>query len=150
MMRILFFSICIQLVANEVHEFNELHEFAGKHYIASFLDCDVNALSDLQGLMAAMDKAVFSCGATVLNKTYHVFPPDGLTAVYLLSESHASIHTYPEYGACFVDLFTCGEKPSAKIFDEVLRSYLRPAKVETRYFLRSQEIAELAYIPSGR
>ena len=139
MIRALLFSICLHLVANENYE------FAGKHFIASFLECDAKALSDVDGLMKAMDDAVVSCGATVLDKAYYVFPPNGVTVVYLLSESHASIHTYPEHGACFIDLFTCGNKPSAKIFDETLRAYLRPEKVEARYFLRQEKIDEIAY-----
>jgi S-adenosylmethionine decarboxylase proenzyme len=35
--------------------------------------------------------------------------PHGVTVVAMLAESHASVHTYPELGASFVDVFTCGE-----------------------------------------
>ena len=90
-----------------------------------------------------MDSAVASSGATIRNKIYHVFPPDGLTIVYLLSESHASLHTYPEFGACFVDLFTCGNNCSAKNFDAALRSFLQPKDVNARFFLRNQGTEEI-------
>jgi S-adenosylmethionine/arginine decarboxylase-like enzyme len=65
-----------------------------------------------------------------------------LTMVFLLSESHASIHTYPEHGACFVDLFTCGNKCSGEKFDQALREYLKPAHVTARVLIRDEGIAE--------
>lgn len=124
---------------------DEVHKFAGKHFVASYLDCDRNALSDVQGLLKAMDKAVGSSGATILDKNHYVFEPNGLTVVYLLSESHASLHSYPEFGACFVDLFTCGENCSAEEFDAALRAYLNPKEVNARYFLRNEMTEEIPY-----
>jgi S-adenosylmethionine decarboxylase proenzyme len=124
---------------------DEVHKFAGKHFIASYLGCDSEAISDVDSLLKAMERAVLSSGATVLDKSSFVFEPNGLTVVYLLSESHASLHTYPEYGACFVDLFTCGDNCSTKSFDEVLRSYLNPKEIKARFFLRSHETEEAPY-----
>ena len=123
----------------------EEYHFAGKHFIASYLDCDVKALCDLHELMRSMDDAVNSSGATVLGMSHHVFPPNAITAVYLLSESHASIHTYPEHGACFVDLFTCGQKCSSEKFDAAMRAYLRPKRVNARFFERGEETREMIY-----
>lgn len=122
---------------------DEVHKFAGKHFLASYLHCDPKAISDVQSLLAAMDKAVSSSGATILDKSSYIFYPEGVTIVYLLSESHASLHSYPEFGACFVDLFTCGDNCSAKEFDAALRAYLLPQEVNARYFLRTEETEEL-------
>ena len=124
---------------------DEVHEFAGKHFVASYLNCDPKAMTDIDGLLKAMDKAVGSSGATVLERSHYVFQPDGLTVVYLLSESHASLHTYPEFGACFVDLFTCGNNCSAQKFDDALRAYLNPNEVNTRFFFRNEQIDEIPY-----
>ena len=121
------------------------HEFSGKHFVASYLHCDPEAIRNLENLRQAMDEAVGACGATILQKNSHTFLPDGLTSVYLLSESHASIHTYPEFQACFVDLFTCGNNCSAERFDEILRKYLRPSEVNARFFLRNDTITEIPY-----
>lgn len=35
----------------------------------------------------------------------HNFKTGGFTAVYALTESHLSIHTWPEYGLCTCDVF---------------------------------------------
>jgi S-adenosylmethionine decarboxylase len=115
---------------------NAIHEFKGTHLIASYCGCDQEALTDLDSLVSAMHHAVASAGAIILKSVEHVFPPYGLTMVILLSESHASIHTYPEYGACFVDLFTCGNNCSAEKFDVALREYLNPKEVNARLLVR--------------
>ena len=121
----------------------ESHHFKGKHLIASYSGCDEKALSNVDALRAAMENAVAGSGATILDSTYYVFPPNGLTMVILLSESHASIHTYPEYGTCFVDLFTCGELCSNEKFDELLRVYLKPTSVHTKILLRQEKSQDL-------
>lgn len=123
----------------------EVYQFEGKHFMASYLDCDPEALSNVEEMILAMDGAVSASGATLLNKAFHVFPPNGLTIVYLLSESHASLHTYPENGACFVDLFTCGDHCSPDGFDAALRQYLKPKEVNVCLFGRNENFHKMEY-----
>jgi S-adenosylmethionine decarboxylase len=104
------------------------YDFVGRHFMASYVGCIPEALQDLHCLEDAMQRAVRASGATLLNTARHVFPAGGATLVMLLSESHASIHTYPEHDSCFVDLFTCGLDCRPEEFDAVLRAYLRPAQ----------------------
>lgn len=125
----------------------EVHDFEGKHFVASYIGCDSKALGNVEEMICAMDAAVKASGAAILNKTFHVFPPNGLTIVYLLSESHASLHTYPEFNACFVDLFTCGDHCAPQGFDAALRDYLKPKEVNCRLFGRHQGIEEMVYTP---
>jgi S-adenosylmethionine decarboxylase len=125
--------------------FSEEYLFRGKHFIASYLDCDLRALTDLEELLAQMENAIKASDATLLDKVSYVFPPNGLTAVFLLSESHVSIHTYPEHGACFIDLFTCGDHCSAFGFHELMMAYLKPKNVSTKLFLRDSTAQELPF-----
>ena len=119
--------------------------FSGRHFVASYLDCNEEALRDVAHLQEVMDLAVAASNATVLGRNVHVFDGDGFTALYLLSESHASIHTYPEFKACFVDLFTCGNRCSAEKFHNELCAYLKPNEVSGRFFLRNESIEEIAF-----
>lgn len=121
----------------------ECHEFIGRHLIASYNNCDPAALRDSVRLIAAMQRAVEASGATLLKTAEHTFPDGaGITAVMLLSESHAAIHTYPEYDACFVDLFTCGNTCNPWKFDAVMRAYLRPAEASARTLQRHRGIED--------
>lgn len=127
----LLFVLC-KVIAHEA----ETYAFEGKHFMASYYDCDAEALVNLEALEQAMAEAVKASGATILGSATHHFLPDGLTLVFLLSESHASIHTYPEHRCCFVDLFTCGDQCHAEPFDAQLRSYLRPGDAQTQQLMR--------------
>ncbi len=106
------------------------YSFEGRHFVASYKMCDQTALLDIPHLTQAMLKAAQASGAQVLNYQCHEFPGGGFTMVIMLSESHASIHTYPEFGACFVDLFTCGTTCSSSNFNRCLRAYLKPEYVD--------------------
>ena len=44
---------------------------------------------------------------TVLHRVFHFFEPHGMTCVYVLSESHLSVHTWPEDDFVSIDLFCC-------------------------------------------
>jgi S-adenosylmethionine decarboxylase len=120
----------------------EAYDFVGRHFLASYVGCDPDRLRDLAGLKAAFERAVAASGATLLSSSDYVYLPDGYTLVCLLSESHASIHTYPEHNACFVDLFTCGLRCRPEPFDAALRDYLRPAQHHVRRLVRSEKTEE--------
>jgi S-adenosylmethionine decarboxylase len=136
-----FFSVMLLLASAFLFaDEQEVFEFKGSHFLASYMGCDMAALTDIAALTNAMEEAAKASGATILKTSSHVFPPNGLTMVILLSESHASIHTYPEFNACFVDLFTCGTRCSAEKFHEVLLTYLKPSQVCEKMLLRDHQI----------
>jgi S-adenosylmethionine decarboxylase len=108
------------------------YEFGGRHLFASYVDCDPESLRSPVELDQAMRRAIEASGATVLKESRHIFEGGGLTNVYLLSESHASIHTYPEHNSCFVDIFTCGYVCEPTRFHEVLVEFFKPKTVSKR------------------
>lgn len=114
--------------------------------MASLIGCSTAALLDVELLLENFLTAARTAGATVLDSRHHVFPNGGMTAVLLLSESHASIHTYPENAACFVDLFTCGSAVDQAKFNQVLSAYLNPTQINQNVFTRglTAELVEFA------
>ena len=84
--------------------------FAGWHVLAELDGAAPHVLDDEPRLRAALDSALRDCGATVCQVISKRFSPHGVTVLALLSESHASLHTYPEVGSVFVDVFTCGRQ----------------------------------------
>jgi S-adenosylmethionine decarboxylase len=87
-----------------------MYEAAGKHVICDMDGVDFEILDNMNYCEWIMDHAIKKSGATVLNIQQHKFEPNGLTILFLLSESHFSIHTYPDQNKCMLDAFTCGDK----------------------------------------
>jgi|688.fasta_scaffold2343285_2 S-adenosylmethionine decarboxylase len=54
-----------------------------------------------------MDKIIEQFQLKVVAKASHQFDPFGFTGVYVLSESHLSIHTFVEERKLALDLYTC-------------------------------------------
>jgi len=68
-----------------------------------------------------MDKAIESVGElTIVDKFHHYFNPQGLSLVYILAESHISIHTWEEYNYISIDMYTCGEVSPKNTLDKFL------------------------------
>lgn len=113
------------------------YAFEGSHFIASYRWCNQTALLDIEHLKEALLKAARASGAQILSHQCYEFPGGGFTMTILLSESHVSIHTYPEHCAsCFVDLFTCGTHCSSSNFDRSLQLYLKPRIVDSQVIQR--------------
>lgn len=79
----------------------------GEHYIFDLSNCDREVLVDSERAYSLFANAVRSSGLTVVDEGLYKFSPHGFTCFLLLSESHASLHAWPEYGYCAIDLFTC-------------------------------------------
>ncbi len=79
----------------------------GEHYICDLSNCNREALLDSERAYALFSRAVRNSGLTVVDEGFYKFSPHGFTCFLLLSESHASLHAWPEYGYCAIDLFTC-------------------------------------------
>ncbi len=93
----------------------------GQHVLAEFFECDPNILNSIDKVEKYMIDAALECGATIVQKCFHMFNPYGVSGVVIISESHLAIHTWPELGYAAVDLFTCGDKCDPKISYEFLK-----------------------------
>jgi S-adenosylmethionine decarboxylase len=86
-----------------------IQEVLGMHLIADLCECNSELLNDSAFISKALSAAVEYANATLLQEVKYEFSPQGITAVCLLSESHISIHTWPEKAYAAVDIFTCGD-----------------------------------------
>ena len=75
--------------------------------------------------------------ANVLRVIGEKFQPQGVTLLALLSESHASIHTWPEIGYCAIDLYTCGDVTETHRAAEFLKIELKAKLAEEKELVRS-------------
>lgn len=74
--------------------------------------------------LTAMDveqiKGVIEKNLTVVQKIEHQFAPQGETIVFILSESHFTLHTYPENNYVSMDVYVCNmDIDLNRIVDEI-------------------------------
>lgn len=118
--------------------------FAGQHVLAELEGVSPELLDDEKFLRHALGEALTQADATVLEVISRQFEPQGVTVLALLSESHASIHTYPELGSVFVDVFTCGTRAKPALAVRLLAGTLDAASTRTDMISRGQRIPVLA------
>lgn len=92
----------------------------------SHLILDIGDVLDKHNLIEILDRICKKYSFNILNRYYHKFKPQGETLVYALSESHMSIHTYPEITRVAIDLYCCKpnfENEMHEIKNELVREF---------------------------
>jgi ornithine decarboxylase len=112
--------------------------FAGRHVLAELHGIEPAVLDDLGVLSETLQRSLKQAGATVCDVVSKRFDPQGVTVLALLAESHASVHTYPERGSMFVDVFTCGWRADPAEAVRLLGEALGAARVVTQTVHRGQ------------
>lgn len=108
----------------------------GRHVAVDTWGVNFEMLNNADFLQAQMVEAAEACGATVMSVQSKQFEPQGATVLVLLSESHLSIHTYPERGFAAIDCYTCGETVDPQLAIDYLVSVLKPEKTYAKKLVR--------------
>lgn len=115
--------------------------FSGRHVLAELRGVSPALLGDDAAVARALRTALDDGGATTLEVVTHRFEPQGTTVLAMLAESHASVHAYPEAGAAFVDVFTCGEHADPERIVEVLGREVGAVEVRAQIVARGAGLA---------
>jgi S-adenosylmethionine decarboxylase len=107
----------------------------GKHYLLNLYGCSYAHLNDVHFLVDLLENSAVASGATVCNTIFKKFNPQGATILCLLSESHISIHTWPENGNAAVDIFTCGTC-NPKVGCDIIVQQLKPERYKLEFIKR--------------
>lgn len=115
------------------------HYFQGVHVLGEMYGIDDKLLNDESFLERCLTTGIGMSGATICGIQKKKFDPMGVTILALLSESHASIHTYPDKGALFFDAFTCGDHCHPMKIVEALIRDLGPKDHSLKTIMRGDE-----------
>jgi S-adenosylmethionine decarboxylase len=93
-------------------------------YAVDLAGCGDLAKLKHEEVTATFGAALRRAGATIVHELSHAFPGAGLTCVFILSESHAVLHTWPETGTVNIEIFSCSTRlKSLEAIDELSRSF---------------------------
>lgn len=81
----------------------------GHHYIVEGSGCSPEVVSRVEQVEQILVRAAEVASVQVWAISVHRFAPNGVSGVVVISESHLSVHTWPEAGYVALDIFTCGD-----------------------------------------
>ena len=90
------------------------HAPLGLHFLLDLAEAPFATLDDPVLVEEALVAAATTMGARVLGIHVHRLSPQGISGIVVISESHLTIHTWPELGEAAIDLFTCGDPAGAR------------------------------------
>ena len=99
----------------------------GKHILVDIKNISSDKLKLREDIKTFMDKIEEELKLKVVGECSYQFEKDnnpyGVTMVYLLSESHLSIHTFVDEGKITLDLFTCDVSLDEKNLKNIVGDY---------------------------
>ncbi|MBN2898339.1 MAG: S-adenosylmethionine decarboxylase proenzyme [Clostridia bacterium] len=122
-------------------------EQLGRHILVEYYNCDAEILKDHKLIEEMMVAAAKKANATVVQSVFHLFNPWGVSGAVVISESHLTIHTWPEFGYAAVDLFTCGDSVNPWIAFDYLTESLKAERSESMEVTRGMVDKIKAYSP---
>lgn len=114
----------------------------GIHILASFYGCkNKDLLVNKSKLKKKLIFLVKQSGLNTVGDCFYKFRGGGVTGIVLISESHLSIHTWPEKNnSLTLDIYTCNflqnnEGKSKELFNS-LKKIFSPAKIKKKIVRR--------------
>ena len=119
----------------------------GKEWIIDASGCRPDDLSNLDRLRAVFQRVISELNLQVAcEPIWRQFPaPGGVTGMVLLTESHLTCHTYPEFSVATFNLYCCRDRPEWP-WAERLGEMLGATAVRVRVVERREEQLEAAIL----
>ncbi len=103
-------------------------KYAGMHLIIDLWGA--SNLDQPELIDQTLCDGAIAAGATILHHHFHHFEPNGgVSGVIVLSESHISIHSWPERNFAALDVFMCGCADPYKIIP-FLKAAFTPTHIQ--------------------
>lgn len=97
--------------------------------------CDENIINDMEAVKAIAHRILKEMNSGIVEECSHKFDPIGITYIAVITTSHFSVHTWPEYQYAAVDIFSCDTK-LPEMLAEKLKDAFGAKRQKTRMFER--------------
>lgn len=101
------------------------------HVLIDLWSAEDGVLKTVEPTRSALTAAVCESGGTILHSHFHQFQPHGFSGVYVIAESHVSVHTWVAERLMCVDILCCGSM-RWRVILEALRRTVQPVKERVR------------------
>ena len=92
-------------------------------------------LETVEGVEPLMRRIITEMRLSVVGKVKHQFEPYGATLLYLLAESHLSIHTYVDERYCAIDLYCCNPNIDMNVVLDIIYQYFECQCIIKRHIM---------------
>ncbi len=97
------------------------------HWVLQLRGVAASRIDEPETVREAVKSCARALKLTCVSEHSHYFGP-GVSTVLILSESHLSVHTWPELGYVHVDIVTCVKKLTGKKLESVFKGAFLPAQ----------------------
>jgi S-adenosylmethionine decarboxylase len=80
-------------------------------------------LDDVEFITSTLLESAEKTKVTVVDYVSRKFEPQGVSVVVIISESHITIHTWPEFKYAALDFYTCGEEDPEPAVREIAQKF---------------------------
>lgn len=123
-------------------EILKANKIRGSHYILDFFGCSPEQLDSMDFWKTELPKSAKAAEMEILHENFHQFLPHGITGFLLLSTSHISFHTWPEYGYVACDVFSCSSDDFTQKAVDYLKKCIEHKKCEMKKVDRGYVIGQ--------
>ena len=111
-----------------------------QHTLVEFHGCDPERLKRPREVRALLRRAVLKGRGTIVKSVFHAFSPYGVSGVIVITESHVTVHTWPEHGYAAMDIFSCSPRLDHEAIVEYFKVEVGAGRVLTRAFARGPRV----------
>ena len=109
----------------------------GTHIIIDIFDIENNNVLKYESpVIKILDDIVKEFKLNAISKASHQFEPYGVTAFYILAESHLSIHTFVDERRAAMDLYTCTTMNNTDEIVDFIKSLFNNCKISSKVIER--------------
>ena len=101
----------------------------GNQILCTMYGVDKELIKDGKKLEKLLIDALNQEKFNIVDVKSYLFNPHGYTVISVLAESHAIIHTYPEYESVDIDIYSCRGPEGGRTAYEYIKKELAPSSV---------------------
>src|SRR5262245_35868700 len=105
-----------------------------QHTLIELHSCQSKSLQHSKSVRTNLMRAVKAGGGTIVESVFHNFSPYGVSGVVVITESHVTIHTWPEHDYAAVDIFSCSDRLNHSAIAASLKAALYAQRISKKTF----------------